>query len=91
MNLNKNKITKQIVKDTSISYKNSLDILDFFLGIVIEQSKKKSVKLSGFGTFCIKKTPKRIGRNPKSKKSYIIPQLHKLNFKPSNTTKIKIN
>jgi nucleoid DNA-binding protein len=91
MNLNKNKITKQIVKDTSISYKNSSNILDFFLGIVIEQSKKKSVKLTGFGTFCIKITPKRIGRDPKSKKSYIIPKLHKLNFKPSNTTKLKIN
>ena len=54
-------------------------------------SLPESVKLSRFGSFNFKKTPKRLGRNPKTKDSYIIPVLNKLNFKPSTKIKENIN
>ena len=47
----------------------------------LKQAKLNKVKLSGFGTFSFKKTPNRIGRNPKTGNSYIIPALNKINFK----------
>ena len=55
------------------------------------KSKLTSVKLSSFGSFSFKKTPKRLGRNPNTKDSYIIPELNKLNFKPSNKIKENLN
>jgi nucleoid DNA-binding protein len=57
----------------------------------LKKNSSLSVELSGFGTFSFKKTPKRAGRNPKTKDSYIIPELYKLNFKPSNKVKEQIN
>ena len=62
-----------------------------FWAFIPARSKSKSIKLSGFGTFSFKKTPKRTGRNPKTKDSYIIPSLNKLNFKSSNKVKKQIN
>ena len=46
---------------------------------------------AGFGTFYSHKTPKRIGRNPKTKDSYIIQPRIKINFKPSNKVRGTLN
>ena len=70
---------------TFIQSKQSLLLL------IKNKSKLRIVKLSSFGSFSFKKTPKRLGRNPKTKDSYIIPEINKLNFKPSNKIKEKIN
>jgi nucleoid DNA-binding protein len=83
MNIGKKNIAKNITKNSLISIIEARSILQFFLTAIISKSKSNRVKLSGFGTFVFKKTPKRIGRNPKTKDSYIIPELNKLNFKPS--------
>ena len=42
--------------------------------------KKSNVKLSNFGTFSYKLTPERIGRNPKTKKEFIIKEQKNLVF-----------
>ena len=89
MSLTKNDIIKNINKNLSLSSSEASSIFESFLNLI--KSKSKSVKLSGFGTFSFKKTPKRAGRNPKTKDSYIIPELYKLNFKPSNKVKEQIN
>ena len=84
---------KNIVKNTPmnlITINQSANPLDSFLSLLITKSKTKTVKLSGFGTFSMK-TPKRIGRNPKTLISYIIPETNKLNFKPSQKLKEKLN
>ena len=91
MNLNKMNIIKNIRKQSSVSSSDATSILESFLLLIKDKAKLKSVKLSRFGSFSFKKTPKRIGRNPKTKHSYIIPRLNKLNFKPSNKIKEKIN
>ena len=66
-------------------------ILESFILLIKSKAKSNTVKVSGFGSFSFKKTPNRLGRNPKTKESYIIPQLNKLNFKPSNKIKRDIN
>ena len=65
--------------------------LESFLLLIKHKSKLRSVKISSFGSFSSKKTPKRLGRNPKTKDSYIIPELNKFNFKPSNKIKENLN
>lgn len=91
MSLTKNNIINYLKKNSSLSVGEASSILESFLSVIKSKSKSKSVKLSGFGTFSFKKTPKRAGRNPKTKDSYIIPELYKLNFKPSSKVKEQIN
>lgn len=91
MSLTKNKIVNNLKKNSSLSASEASSIFELFLFLIKSKSKSKSIKLSGFGTFSFKKTPKRAGRNPKTKDSYIIPEINKLNFKPSNKVKEQIN
>ena len=91
MNFSKNNLIKNIAKKSSVSAGEASGILESFLLLIKGKAKLKSVKLSRFGSFTFKKTPKRLGMNPKTKDSYIIPELNKLNFMPSNKIKEKIN
>jgi len=91
MNFSKNNIIKNIAKKSLVSAGEASEILESFLLLIKGKAKLKSVKLSSFGSFSFKKTPERFGRNPKTQDSYIIPELNKLNFKPSNKIKEKIN
>jgi integration host factor subunit alpha len=91
MNYSKTDIVKDISKKSLVSTGDARNILESFLYLIKNKSKLRTVKLSSFGTFSFKKTPKRIGRNPKTNDSYIIPELNKLNFKPSNKTKENLN
>ena len=91
MSLTKNNIINYLKRNSSLSVGEASSIVESFLSVIKLKSKSESVKLSGFGTFSFKKTSKRTGRNPKTKDSYIIPELTKLNFKPSNKVKKQIN
>ena len=91
MNLSKKNIVKNITIKSGLSIQESANILESFLLLIKTKSKLRSVKLSSFGTFSYKQSPKRLGRNPKTKDSYIIPVLNKLNFKPSYKIKEEIN
>ena len=91
MSVNKKTIIKNINKETQLSIEDRTILLESFLLLIKKQAKLNKVKISGFGTFSFKKTPKRIGRNPKTRDSYIIPVLNRLNFKASNILKNRIN
>jgi len=91
MSLTKKSLINNLKKNSSLSINEASCIFESFILLVKSQSKLKSIKLSGFGTFSLKKTPKRVGRNPKTLDSYIISERIKLNFKPSNKVKEQIN
>ncbi len=91
MNHSKKNIIKNITSKTDLSYSEAASIMESFLFLIKSKSKSKAVKISNFGSFSMKKTPERLGRNPKTMVSYIISVLSKLNFKPSNKIKEKIN
>tara|TARA_S200000501_G_C20691132_1_gene685153 strand:+ start:145 stop:420 length:276 start_codon:yes stop_codon:yes gene_type:complete len=91
MNLTKKSISKTISKKLGISLTESSSMLDSLIDLVKFHSKKKYVKINGFGTFYMKYTPKRIGRNPTTKESYIIQKRKKLFFKASKKLKEKLN
>jgi integration host factor subunit alpha len=66
-------------------------INDFFSSVILNLKEEKKLKLSGFGTFSIRRKKSRIGRNPKTKESKIISSRNVVLFKPSKEFKEFIN
>ena len=91
MSFTKSDISKNITVKASISNKSAKQLLNKFIQAVLHGSEKKSVKISGFGTFIRKTTPSRIGRNPKTLEEFKIAERSKLNLILSNKIKEKIN
>ena len=54
---------------------------DFFLTLSNNIKEEKTLKLSKFGTFTIRKKKSRIGRNPKSKEKKVITARNVILFK----------
>ena len=90
MGLGKKDIVNNIFSKTLLSSKDSSKFLESFLGI-LKNHKNKNIKLSNFGSFLLINTPKRIGRNPKTKEEYEIRARKKLSFKASNKIKSFLN
>ena len=90
MGLGKKDIVKNIYTKTQLSSNDSKKFLDFFIEYLIK-NKNKNVKLSNFGSFILVNTPKRIGRNPKTKEEFPIKAREKLSFKASKKTKSFLN
>ena len=91
MSLSKRDISKNISFETQISNKESLKLVNAFIGLVSSESKEKIVKISKFGTFYTHTSPKRTGRNPKTKELFVISKRSKLSFKTSLIIKNLIN
>ena len=64
---------------------------DFFLTLSNNIKEEKTLKLSKFGTFTIRKRKSRIGRNPKTKEKKIISARNVILFKASKEFKDFIN
>ena len=64
---------------------------EFFSIIITNLSKKKSVKISKFGTFLIRSKSSRIGRNPKTNEEKEISKRDVVLFKPSKEFKELLN
>ena len=91
MSFGKKDICNNISSKALISKDKSKEILRNFLNLVTSKSKSRIVKISNFGTFYTKSTPKRLGRNPKTKEEFVISKRSKLFFKPSNKIRSIIN
>ena len=91
MSLGKKDIVKNISSKAQIPNKISQKFLKSILHLITSKSKTHSVKISNFGTFYYHQTPKRIGRNPKTKEEFVINPRFKLSFKPSGNIKNLIN
>ena len=91
MSFGKKDIVINISSKAQISSASSNLFLKKFLDTIKLNSKSKTVKISNFGTFLIKTTPQRMGRNPKSKEEHIIPKRKKLSFQSSVKIRSLIN
>ena len=91
MKLTKKKITEIIFNRSKIQRKLSSQLLNSFISNIKKNVRKKEVKISGFGTFYVHNSPKRIGRNPKTGESYIIRPMSKIHFKTSSKAKTNLN
>ena len=84
-------ISADISKRLNVNKSQSLKITNAFFDLIAKRSKKDKVKLNKFGTFTIHQTKERLGRNPKTKESYIITKMFKVKFKPSNMVREVLN
>ena len=92
INLTKQEIVNSIYMQIGFSKKISENLLeDFFEIILLNLKKYKKVNISKFGTFELRFKKKRIGRNPKTKETAIIPERKVILFKPSKELKNKLN
>ncbi len=90
MAVTKKSLVKNISEKLELSQKDSSFFLESFLSF-IKLNSNIGINIQSFGTFVFKKAPKRIGRDPKSKKEYIIKAREKLIFQPSSKIKQEIN
>ena len=94
--MRKNKKKKQIVNaiymQIGYSKKISENLLEEFFEIILDNLiKHKKVKISKFGTFSVKEKKQRIGRNPKTKKEFLISARKVLVFKSSKELQKLVN
>ena len=91
-NLTKKDLEKKIRYSIGISGSFSKKILDNFFDIIVNGLLRDGeVKVSNFGKFKILNKKSRIGRNPKTKKEYLIKERKVVTFYPSLIIRRKIN
>ena len=92
INLTKKDLVNMIYMKIGFSKQITENIVEEFFSIIVSNlSKKKSVKISKFGTFLIKSKSSRIGRNPKTKEEKEISKRDVVLFKPSKEFKDLLN
>ena len=92
INLTKKDLINQIYMQLGFSKLISENLInDFFSTISLNLKKEKRIKLSGFGTFLIRRKNSRVGRNPKSRELKIISSRDVVLFRPSKEFKEFIN
>ena len=92
INLTKKDLVNVIYMQVGFSKQITENLIEeFFSIIVLSLSKKKTVKISKFGTFSIRSKSSRIGRNPKTKEEKEISKRDVVLFKPSREFKELLN
>lgn len=89
--MNKAELISVIADELSLTKRSVEEIIGLFCGTVIETLEKgEEVKLTGFGTFEIRKRKERRGVSPQSGNEIVIPAGRTIVFKPSKLLKEKI-
>ncbi len=85
--MNKAQLIESIA-DKTATKKEAQDIIETLLDAIKGTLKsKEDVAISGFGTFKVKQTKARTGRNPKTGETIQIPAKRKVAFKASKELK----
>lgn len=91
-NFTKKDISMKLSENLEISLSLSSRLVDYFTECIkINLNENNDIKISGFGTFKISKTPKRVGRNPKTKESFIISERKRIKLVLSSRVRGYIN
>ena len=91
MSLTKRNIAKKISIELNTPITDSLEIVNSFVNLIKANSKNNKIKINKFGTFEYKKTPQRVGRNPKTKQEYKIKSFKRFVFSSAIELKKIIN
>ncbi len=92
INLTKKDLVNAIYMQIGFSKHITENLIDEFFSIIVSNLyKKKSIKISKFGTFMIRSKNSRIGRNPKTKEEKEISKRDVVLFKPSKEFKELLN
>ena len=92
INLTKKDLVNIIYMQVGFSKQITENLVEEFFSIIVSNlCKKKTVKISKFGTFSIRSKSSRIGRNPKTKEEKEISMRDVVLFKPSKESKELLN
>jgi len=81
--LKKEDLIKNLSAETGFSYNFSKQLIGSLIEILIQNIKTGDFTLKNIGLFKILQKKERVGRDPKSKKQYIITSRKAVSFKPS--------
>ncbi len=85
-------LSEAIFKEVGLSRNESADLLEFVLDIITDAlGNGEDVKISSFGSFCIRSKVGHVGRNPVTGEEFPISPRKVLKFRPSHTLKARIN
>ena len=88
--MNKAQLVSTVSQKTETK-KQAQDIVELILDTIKSTLKKREpVAISGFGTFRVKETKARMGRNPKTGEAIQIPAKKKIAFRVSKELKVSI-
>ncbi len=92
INLTKKDLVNSIYMQVGFSKQITESLVEeFFSIIILNLYKRKTIKISKFGTFMIRSKNSRIGRNPKTKEEKEISKREVVLFKPSKEFKESLN
>ncbi len=76
-------LINQVAKSAGITKKAATVAVNTFIDSIVKALKKgKRVPIAGFGTFSVRKTKKRKGRNPRTGETIEIPAKKRPVFRP---------
>tara|TARA_Y200000002_G_scaffold106951_1_gene87399 strand:- start:47 stop:319 length:273 start_codon:yes stop_codon:yes gene_type:complete len=90
LSITKKVLANNISQKLGLSQKDSLFFVQNFFKALID-NRNSAININKFGTFSYKKTPKRVGRNPKTLEEFEIKSRKKLTFQLSDKIKQTIN
>ena len=90
MTVTKKDLVTNISNKLGLSQKDSLIFVNSFFKSIID-NHMLGTNIKNFGSFNYKKTPKRIGRNPKTLEEFEIKARKKLTFRPAEEIKKTLN
>ena len=92
VNLTKKDLVNSIYMQIGFSKEITENLVEEFFSLIVSNlHKKKTVKISKFGTFLIRSKRSRIGRNPKTKEEKEISKRDVVLFKPSKEFRKLLN
>ncbi|MBR3692311.1 MAG: HU family DNA-binding protein [Clostridia bacterium] len=90
--MNKTELIAEVAKKTGMTKKDTDKIVDAVLVTIAETlGKGEKVSISGFGAFDVRVRPEHEGKNPRTKKTIIIPASKAPVFKASKNLKDAID
>jgi DNA-binding protein HU-beta len=80
--MNKSELIEAISEETAFNKKDVVKVLGTLTRIIARTLKKgEKVALTGFGTYCLSRRPKRMGINPSTKERIQLPAVSVPKFK----------
>ena len=84
-NLRKIDIVNDLSSKVGYSSNYSKKIINDLIDAILQNIKDGHLNLKNIGSFSLISKKERIGRNPKTKKEYVISQRKSVSFKPSKS------
>ena len=91
MSITKKDLAKKISKEIEIPLELSGNLVSYFFNIQKKIINHSNLKISKFGSYKLKLTPQRIGRNPKTLNEHVIPKRKRISFTTSKKIKNILN